>query len=377
MEIRWVQNIQWSGTNLSTYALLQDYGLSTMSIVSAPSLFLLSEAQRGISKHALRAIAQDLKYLFCCLLRMNKDWRDVTDSDMTSYIHSHLIRVRELKGNSVMRHKSSISSFYNFGWASGLLSAPKNFTFYYNRDETKQHRRNRKRVDFNLKNQFLDRVLFDEVLSGVVAHSDFIRERNELTLQMGFLGGLRTSEVTDKRNLITTDLKLLILEAEKSGQNTITVKIFGKGMKLRSVDFPPSLTKKIKYFMEGRRKNIKDGPLICSIHGEALRDSHATDVFKRAKRFIQHKIPSKLDSLSADTLNHYYVNYSAFKDLTFHCLRHTYATNLVDFCYRHGFNPWDYVPQQMGHDDDTTREYVVFDGLIHRREKVRRALEDD
>jgi integrase len=259
-----------------------------------------------------------------------------------------------------------------------MLDAPKNFTFYYNRDESKHDRSERRRVDFNLKNQYLDRALFEEVLSGVVARSDFIRERNELTLQFGFLGGLRTSEVTDRRNLITTNLRLLISEAEKNGENTIKVKIFGKRKKLRNVDFPPSLTKKIQNFMRGRRKNIKDGPLICSKHGDALRESFATDVFRSAKRCVQHRMPSLLENLGANTRNHYYVSFSAFNDLTFHCLRHTYATNLVDFCYKHGFDPWEYVPEQMGHDDeDTTKEYIVFDGLIYRREKVRRALEDE
>jgi site-specific recombinase XerD len=378
MEIRWVQNIIWSGTELSTYALLMDYGLRTVSIVPAPSLFLLSEAQRGILEHSLRAIAEDLKSLFDYFLRMSMDWRDVTDGEMSSYIHFHLIREKELKDNSIARHISSIKGFYMFGWVSGFLGAPKSFTFYYKRDESKQYRSETRKINFNLKNQYLDRVLFEEVLSGVVARSDLIRERNELALELGFRAGLRTSEVTDNRNLITSDLSLLISEAEKVGENTIKVKIFGKRNKLRSVDFSPSLTKKIKYFMDGRRKNIKDGPLICSTHGDALRESFATDVFRSAKRCVQHRMPSLLESLGANTRNHYYVSTSAFNDLTFHCLRHTYATNLVDFCYKNGFDPWEYVPEQMGHEDeDTTKEYIVFDGLIYRREKVRRALEDE
>ena len=68
----------------------------------------------------------------------------------------------------------------------------------------------------------------------------------------------------------------------------------------------------------------------------------------------------------------------SFLNLTFHALRHTYATNLVDFCYKHGYDPWQYVPEQMGHEDKaTTKEYVIFDGKLHRREKIRRALNDE
>ena len=378
MEIRWVKNIQWSGTELSTYALLLDCGMSTMSIVPAPSLFLLSQAQSGRDEDTLRAAAQDLKSLFGYLANINKDWRCLSDGEMTGYIHFQLIGAKDLKGISIDRHISSLKGFYDFGWESGMLSGPVDFSYSYKKNETEQNKESARRVNFNLKNQYLNRILFDQVLCGINAESDYIVERNELTLHLGIEGGLRTSEVTDERNLQTPDLRLLIEKADKVGQNTITVKIYGKGSKLRHVDFPPKLTRKIRYFLEGRRKDIKDGALICSVLGKNLRCSHATDVFRKAKYSIQYRIPFLLENLSAEELKQHYVSFEAFKDLTFHCLRHTYATNLVDFCYRHGFNPEEYVPEQMGHEDEaTTREYLVFDGMINRREKVRRALEDE
>ncbi|MNP04715.1 Phage integrase family protein [compost metagenome] len=90
------------------------------------------------------------------------------------------------------------------------------------------------------------------------------------------------------------------------------------------------------------------------------------------------KIESVISELHAKDPHLHFVTKPNFLKLTFHALRHTYATNLVDFCYKHGYDPWQYVPEQMGHEDEaTTKDYVVFDGKLHRREKIRKALNDD
>ncbi|MDR6927853.1 tyrosine-type recombinase/integrase [Pseudomonas sp. BE134] len=259
-----------------------------------------------------------------------------------------------------------------------MLNSPQKFSYTYRTAELKDQGDAKKKVNFDLYNKYVESDLFKALLANVVAKSAFEKERDELVLGLGYICGLRSSEVTDPRNLLTNDLRTRIASAERDGIQTITVSIIGKGEKRRHVDIHPKAFRKIKFFLEGRRKSIPEGSLICNAKGSPLSLGHATYVFRMAKKSAGANIATVILELHAKEPSMHFISDISFYALTFHALRHTYATNLVDFCYKHGYDPWQYVPEQMGHEDkETTQEYVVFDGKLHRREKIRRALNDD
>lgn len=373
-----MQGISWSGGPLDSYAILEDGQLTEQSIVPAPTLYLIHLAQDGQLPNSIRSCAHDLRSFFEALRAHGQDWRQLTNLDMSGYLYGHLKKARSCSDTSIKRHISTLKLFYAHAWQIGMLDAPASFTYHFIPDEQKKQGDGKKRVNFDLYNKYVEKDIFERLLGSIKAKSAFEKERDELVLYIGFYCGLRSAEVTDSRNLQTSDLRKRIAQAEKADDQTITVPIIGKGEKLRQVDIPPKAFKKIKHFLEGRRKFITDGPLICKRRGTALFKGHATNIFKSARAAAAVNIDEAIIELHAKDPHLHFVTKRSFLKLTFHALRHTYATNLVDFCYKHGYDPWQYVPEQMGHEDEaTTKEYVIFDGKLHRREKIRRALNDD
>lgn len=370
MRIRYVEGISWSGGTFNTYVVLKDGPFTEESIVSAPTVFLLSLAQRGLLQNTIKAAADDLKGFFQALSDHGQDWRELTDSDMSGYLYGHLLKSRSLTENSIVRHKTTIKMFYQHSWNVGFLDTPPTFSYTYLSNNLKLQGESYKKVNFDLYNKYVAIDIFKYLLSNVIAQAPFEKERDELVLHIGYHCGLRTSEVTDPRNLLTADLRKLIAIAVDCGQKTINIPIIGKGEKLRNIDVPPRAFVKIKKFLDGNRANIPDGPLICRRNGAPLSLEHATYVFRSAKICASAKIEEVITALHEKDAHMHFIRKPSFMKLTFHSLRHTYATNLVDFCYKHGYDPWQYVPEQMGHEDEeTTEEYVVFDGKLNRREK--------
>jgi site-specific recombinase XerD len=378
MKVRKVDQIEWSGIGLSSWTVTKPGPLTETSIILAPTLYLLSRAQIGKEDNSQKANAEDIRAFFEYLERKNLDWRNLYDEEITRYIHEDLILAKRVGESTIERHISTLKGFFQFGWKSGLMDSPPNFTYNYKKQKTTAQGDSSNAPNFNLRSKYINHLLIDIIMSGVVAKSSFIRERDELVISLGYYCGLRSSEVTDKRNLSTKTLRKLLEEAEKNKTNSIIIKIFGKGNKHRNVDVPPKLSQRIKWFLNGRRAKIPDSHLICSTRGETLGKAHATNAFKRAIRSIAPEAHHLLEKKPETDQFTYYIDEASYSALTFHCLRHTYATNLVDFCYKHGIDPWQHVPEQMGHNKKlTTKSYIIFEAMIHRRERVLKALEEE
>lgn len=380
MNVKKVVGIGWSGGAINSFVILEDGPLTESSIVPAPTLYLIHMAQDGQLSNSIRSSAHDLRSFFEALRAHGQDWRKLTDSDMSGYLYGHLKTARSCTDKTTNRHISTLKQFYAHAWQIGMLDAPAAFTYNYVSTEQKVQGDSEKKVNFDLYNKYIEKGIFSSLLSNVKAKSPFEKERDELVLHLGYYCGLRCAEVTDPRNLQTADLRKRIAVAVQSNDKTITVPIIGKGDKLRQVDFHPKVFKKIKTFLEGRRKPeyVADGSLICKRDGASLFEGHATNIFKSARVLASANIENVIGELHTKDPHLHFITKPNFLKLTFHALRHTYATNLVDFCYKNGYDPWQYVPEQMGHEDvATTKDYVVFDGKLQRREKVRRALNDE
>jgi site-specific recombinase XerD len=375
MKALYVQGIGWSGGELSSYVVLKDGEFTSNSIVAVPTLYLLSQAKEGKLKNSLAAAADDLKGFFQTLEDHNQDWKYLSDQDISGYLYGCLKRKGKLCDRSIERKKSTIRKLYKWAAKSGFLEHEPVYSYNYQSNEIRNQGQGFKKVDFDLYNKYCTDTIFNHLLAHVVADSEYKRERDELVMILGRFCGLRASEVTDPRNLQTEKLQKLISVAEKNNKNTITIPIIGKGEKLRHVDVPAFALGKIKFFMQGRRATVRPGHLICSKVGKPLSARFASDIFCLAKKSALPSVQEVIDEMHAKNSELHFINKESFHNLGFHALRHTYATNLVDFCYKHGFDPWQYVPEQMGHEDvDTTKAYVIFDGKLNRREKIRRAL---
>jgi site-specific recombinase XerD len=378
MRILKVDKVEFSGTHLETYVVLEDGPLGDDSVVLAPSLFLLDQAQAGRSVNTLKAKADDLKSLFQAISAHSQDWTQLTDQDMSGYLQGYLKQDRDLSDEAVERHISTVKSFYSFAWDSGLLLEPKPYKYYYRSSKINKQGQGSSGAKLDLSVKYINKQYFELICSNLLAQDPFLRERDELVMSLGFYCGLRSAEITDPRNLDSKSMLEELSKAERLGENTITLRIIGKGEKSRRVVIPPPAVRKIRIFLTGRRSNLLPGPLICSKKGKHLSTGHASDVFGQALKASIHKYASLTSSLETMHPCPYLLTPADFSKLSFHCLRHTYATNLVDFCYKYGIDPWVYVQEQLGHERrKTTREYIVFDAQMYGREKITRALQDD
>ncbi|MNJ22684.1 site-specific tyrosine recombinase XerC [compost metagenome] len=368
-----VSDVKWAGTDIISYALLSDGPLQNDSLHPFGTAYLLHIATSTKKLKTAQATAEDLKPFFQTLKNHDQEWDKLSSDDISGYLNKRLSE--GLSEASLDRTISSLKGLYRFGWEAGYLSAPKCFSYNYKSPHIPlTNSRSKKRPDLHIK--YINSHHFNLIASSVIGKTPFIRERNELALHLGYRCGLRAEEVTDRRNLDTAYLSKIIKSAEANGKLTATINIIGKRDKLRKVDIPPAATQKIKNFMENHRNEIPPGPLICSTDGKPLVSKFASTTFRLAKEACSWSANEITNKLLSEQIGIHLLSKSSWSNLSFHCLRHTYATNLVDFCYKHGIDPWTYLPQQMGHSDtNTTKDYIIFDALIYGRIKILKALE--
>ena len=182
MKIRYVDGIAWSGGTISTYVILLDALLTEHSIIPAPTLYLIHLAQAGHLRNSIRASAQDLRSYFAALAEHGKDWRLVTDRDMSGYLYGHLATRRSCTDKSINRHKSTLKSFYERAWQTGLLNAPTKYTYSYLSTELKALGNGKKKVNFDLYNKYVEKDIFGTLLSNVIAQAPlFVAADRKLT----------------------------------------------------------------------------------------------------------------------------------------------------------------------------------------------------
>lgn len=374
-----VENIDWSGGPIKSYTIVTEGRISDESIVVAPSLHLLEKSKEGVSLPTLRSMASDLCAYFQTLSDYSIDWRQVTDDQMSGYLYKILFIRKKLCRLSIERAISSIRGFYFTAEQIGILDRQVNLSYDYSEAaELRRQKSSFSKPDFDLFKQYVHKDIFSELLGSITTKSPFLRERDELTLKLGFHCGLRASEVTSPLNLNTATIKAALIDSDARGELAITLPIIGKGNKIRYVDFDPSITRAIRSFIEGRRSALPDGQLICATDGRTISESHATRVFKSAKVAGLLKIKKLIRQYKNNKNNKeydYMITFASASKLVFHSLRHTFATNSVRQCYRLNLDPWVYVRDQMGHERrETTEAYITFEANIHARDLLRSEL---
>lgn len=348
MKIVEVPGINYGGRKILSNVVLCSDG----SIFWEPTLFLFHKANNGSKPKSVSSYAQDL-IAFLRVVEESRgelNWKNVSDPQMTAYIHSYLQNDKKLKLSTVIRNITTLKSFYYWAWKVRLLERPSCFTFGYDENIPKGD-------PVSLATSYVSREEFIEIIGSLSSDDSFLIERDELVLEFGYYTGVRANEIVDPRNFETSELRKRVCEARRSNQLSLDIQIVGKGEKLRTIVIPPELFESLEKYLLRRRKKIIDGPLICNEYGASLNRQHASQVFTKATNNANDEVKSRLSVLG------------------YHALRHTYATDLVTWCYENNRDPWQIVQERMGHEDKkTTLGYVSWEAYLNNRLDVLKKL---
>lgn len=372
MLIETVSRINWQGRQITAIMILQDGSLTNESVVFVPTFYLLHLAKTA-PINSLKAVASDLKRYFESLKIGGRRWDEISDDQMSGYIETILLNKYKLSKRSITRHCTHINGMYTHLSKSGFTDKFFDYSFRYLDENGFEEQGNAPPSEnFRLRRKYINDPLFETLLEHASETSGFLRARNELILQLGQKLGLRSFEVTHARNLKLSDLKELLALAKKANRLTCSLTIYGKRKKFREVDIPPELLETISRFIVEYGEEIQGNNLICSAEGNLLSASFACRLFKKIRDTALPKLKLKLDEFHEQDDAPYTINWNSILHLTFHCLRHTYATNLVTYCYENGIDPYSYLPDQLGHIKyKTTKQYTNFQAAIYNRDKRR------
>lgn len=359
IEVIEVKDVDLGYKKTTTYALCCD-GVPLV----APSAYLLSVSKNNGERTA-STYASRLKSFFSTIEHMSEDvfsyWKTISDRAMSGYIYGVLKQARGLQRTSIDNHCSAISSFYRFAFQYGYIETELKFSFSL--DDDFDAVGSLDSISNEMHDQYYNEHDFKKVILGNInAENDFIAERNRLMMKLGYYAGLRSFEVTLNRNLRKEYLQQKL--PRKWTPRSESIKIFGKGRKVRSVPFPISLLEDIHNYLWKYESVFGDGNIICKISGTPfLSENPATDIFSTAR----NKFLAKKEATEQDWL--------LWKIRSFHKSRKCFATNFVSQCYEDGLDPYIELPQAMGHEDiETTFKYIYFEALLNKRPKILRQL---
>jgi site-specific recombinase XerD len=346
MSIVDTSNIKYAGGTYNSVVILD----SNERLRIAPSLFLAEQSISGSSINTIKNYGYRLNSFLDVLDYSKLNWKTIGQLQIDTYLNSYLREKISLTESSLLGHVAALTAFYEFAWDHGFLSEPMIFRYrIIESGVAKKPELKQSKDHYRLLEKYIPKDKFNELLESIDNKSDYIQERNELIFHFGYYMGLRAGEIVDSRNL-----RIHKLWNNENSTVFDKISIVGKGEKPRSVNIPFILKEKIKNFIIGRRKKISGDLLICSKEGDPLNRAHASKLFFEAAKL---------------TIGSFYLTRS------FHCLRHSFATNLVISCYERGHDPWVVVPEQMGHSDYTTTfDYIFFEAVLNTRHSILKKL---
>ncbi len=363
-----VRKYDYYGRSISFHCVIDDKGVP----IFAPTMFLFDSAIEGSKQTTTRSYASDLGQFFSILENtygadggLGQDYREVTEAQMSAYLHSYLKQQKKLKDKSIKRHIASIQGFYDFCYKKGFMKNKADFSYSFGDDDIKVSFI--EGMNINLHKQYMNELTFkNDILGNLATTNPFIHERDALALKLGYYAGFRTHELTIADNLSTNKLRQILPYKKNWTPETVELKVRGKGSgnsgKLRSIMIDVDLTKSIYDFLWGKAKHIKT-TLMSTPNGTPLKNpSHGSSLFRECvNNFLSKK---HLKTLSAQQFN-------LWQDRGYHDLRKCFATNSVSLCYKLNIDPRVFVTQWMGHSDPKTTDlYIFYDAVLNDRPKI-------
>lgn len=373
MRVAKVEGVKWNGREVNAVMILRDGPLTNESVVFVPTYYLLHLA-KAAPLNTLLATASDLNFYFEALEISGRQWDEITDDQMSGYLESTLASTYKLSEKSITRHRASIDGMYTHLSKSGFTERYFDFSFrYYRVDGVEQNADSPTSENFKLRKKYINEPLYNCLLENVPGSIGFVCDRNELILELGYQLGLRAFEVTHGRNLKIADLQEIFESNSKNKKLSASITIFGKRKKSRTINIPPDLLHKMEIFIQRYEHLPYRTNLISSKNGKLLAASFACKIFNTTRNSALPKLKEVLGELHKDENAPYTINWKSIQALSFHCMRHTYATNLVTYCYDNNIDPNSYLPTQLGHTKpSTTKQYTNFEAALYNRDSRRK-----
>jgi integrase/recombinase XerC len=276
------------------------------------------DTERNVSPHTLEAYRRDLEQLAAFVHREKGEAATVSDVDHLLLRRYLALLGKVAKKSSVGRKLAAIRSFFRFLLRRGVVVK--------NPAELISTPKKENRLPFHLD--------IDQVTTLVEAPADDQKHalRDRAILEMLYSCGLRVSELTG----------LDIGELDLSGG---MVRVMGKGGKERIVPVGSRAIKAIREYLVGRSEPAGNGPLFLNTRGGRIN-----------RRSVARIIDTHV------------LRIAAFKRISPHILRHTFATHMLE-----GGADLRAIQELLGHASlSTTQKYthVGIDRLMEVYDKA-------
>jgi integrase/recombinase XerC len=276
------------------------------------------DTERNVSPHTLSAYRLDLEQLADFVARETGDAARVGDVDHLMLRRYLALLGKRAKKSSVGRKLAAIRSFFRFLVRRGVVAK--------NPAELIATPKKENRLPFHLD--------IDQVTTLVEAPQDADTHalRDRAILEMLYSCGLRVSELTG----------LAIGDLDLSGG---MVRVLGKGGKERIVPVGSRAIEAIRGYLQGRSELAGSGPLFLNTRGQRIN-----------RRSVARIVDAHV------------LRIAAFKRISPHILRHTFATHMLE-----GGADLRAIQELLGHASlSTTQKYthVSIDRLMEVYDKA-------
>lgn len=262
------------------------------------------ETERNVSPHTLSAYRGDLEQLALFALREKGEAASAADVDHLLLRRYLALLGKGAKKSSIGRKLAAMRSFFRFLLRRGCIAK--------NPAELIATPKKENRLPFHLD--------IDQVTTLVEAPADEERHalRDRAILEMLYSSGLRVSELTEL-NIADLDLS--------SGM----VRVMGKGGKERIVPVGTRAVTAISGYLEQRGEPVIDAPIFLNTRGERIN-----------RRSVARIVDAHV------------LRIAAFKRISPHVLRHTFATHMLE-----GGADLRAIQELLGHASlSTTQKYT-------------------
>lgn len=297
-------------------------------------------------------------------------WQAMTERNMWAFLEYKLHQQRELTGSTIDQYSDRLKQFYEWAFDNGWLVERPQFSWTLSNETMLKIAKDkgvRKSNDpFSLYSQYISEDEFLTMLRYKPCKKQFEIERDDLILKLGYYSGFRAGETLDEYNISVKRIHSAIKSATDNEASGFWLDIIGKGInggKVRTIYVPEHITKQLQRFIDGTwKRTVPTGSdlLICKRSGDKLLNrEHASKLFtKTVKNLIAN---GELDQINGFITN---------KNRHYHSLRHSYATNLAEYCRKNGLSQ-QLVQDRLGHSNpDITKIYVHFNAILHKDTKT-------
>jgi len=320
--------------------------------------FLIEKSTKNGTKATLRAYASDLcKFLNIINTNNSINTFDIYNPELHNIrVYLNGLKNDGLSDSSLRRNIATLHEFYKFLKEFGYSEYTLDFDFRSIYPNSNLGLVNK------ATSQILSKYIHESDLENILAHvktkSEYKRKRDQFAIKAGYYLGCRAHELINKDNFKISKLKKELPEGGFLEKGHI--RIIGKGNKSRTVlitslEFKRDL---YKILYSSSSKHFKKYIFETPSSGCLTDPNYATATFKEAVNCYL------AENLVSEDMSRTYMG------LSYHSLRHTFATNLVTFCEEEGYDTRIFLPQWLGHSQiETSNLYICAQALLKKKGK--------